>query len=102
MLIFLLDISSERVQVPNKKDGEEQEGENKEETGEQEEIDDKGDVEDKEELHDEISQDMIEEERRKAHKKREYVKELKARIERIQKEKKEKIAKVKNGKSEEK
>ena len=96
------DISSERVQVPNKKDGEEQEGENKEETGEQEEIDDKGDVEDKEELHDEISQDMIEEERRKAHKKREYVKELKARIERIQKEKEEKIAKVKNGKSEEK
>ena len=67
-----------------------------------ERIDDKGDVEDKEELHDEISQDMIEEERRKAHKKREYVKELKARIERIQKEKKEKIAKVKNGKSEEK
>lgn len=96
------DISSERVQVPNKKDGEEQEGENKEETGEQEEIDDKGDVEEKEELHDEISQDMIEEERRKAHKKREYVKELKARIERIQKEKEEKIAKVKNGKSEEK
>ena len=96
------DISSERVQVPNKKDGEEQEGENKEETGEQEEINDKGDVEDKEELHDEISQDMIEEERRKAHKKREYVKELKARIERIQKEKEEKIAKVKNGKSEEK
>ena len=44
----------------------------------------------------------IEEERRKAHKKREYVKELKARIERIQKEKEEKIAKVKNGKSEEK
>lgn len=78
------DISSEQVQVPNKKDGEEQEGENKEE------------------LHDEISQDMIEEERRKAHKKREYVKELKARIERIQKEKEEKIAKVKNGKSEEK
>ena len=72
------------------------------ETGEQEEINDKGDVEDKEELHDEISQDMIEEERRKAHKKREYVKELKARIERIQKEKEEKIAKVKNGKSEEK
>lgn len=78
------DISSEQVQVPNKKDGEEQEGENKEE------------------LHDEISQDKIEEERRKAHKKREYVKELKARIERIQKEKEEKIAKVKNGKSEEK
>lgn len=88
MMIHLLnsyaDISSERVQVPNKKMVKKQEGENKEE------IDDKGDVEDKEELHDEISQDMIEEERRKAHKKREYVKELKARIERIQKEKKKK------------
>lgn len=97
------DISSEQAQVVNKEDDDEQEkAENKEMAREQEEIDDKSDTEDKEEVHDEISQDMVEEERKKAHKKREYVKELKARIERIQKETEEKIAKVKNGKSEEK